>query len=99
MEHHLREQQFPVSTVKEYIHDVFGWSDSSNIYHEGLFDCCGSIAFDALLNSLKEKWEKMEIDTFINDKSHKPLFYDWFLKWKSDNFVIVHCATLEKMLA
>jgi len=72
--------------VKEYIHDIFGWSDSSNTYHEGLVDCYDSIAFGTLLKSLKEKWEKMEIDAFINDKSHKPLFYDWFLKWKSEDF-------------
>ena len=82
VELHLREQKFPTSTIKEYVHDIFGWSGTSGTYHGGLIDCCDSITFDTLLRSLKEKWDKMEIEAFNNHKSHSPLFYGWFVKYK-----------------
>ena len=83
---HLREQQFPTSMIKEYIHDIFGWSETSGTYHEGLVDCCDSIVFDASLTSLKETWDEMEIEAFSDRKSHKPQFHQWFVKWKSEDF-------------
>ena len=72
--------------MKDYTCDIFGWSDTSGAYHEGLVDCCDSITFDTTLKSLKEKWDKMEIEAFNNQKSHKPLFYEWFVKYKSEDF-------------
>ena len=83
---HLHEQHFPISTAKEYIHDIFGWCETSGTYHEGLVDCCDSTAFDATLISLKERWDEMEIDAFSDRKSYKPQFHEWFVKWKSEDF-------------
>ena len=28
----------------------------------------------------------MEINAFDNHKSHRPLFYEWFIKWKAEDF-------------
>lgn len=86
VEMHLREEQFPNSTIKEYIHNIFGWSETSGTYHEGLVDCCDSIVFDASLTSLKERWDEIEIEAFSDRKSHKPQFHQWFAKWKSEDF-------------
>ena len=34
----LRDRQFPSCAVKKYTRDIFGWTDSSGMYHEGLVD-------------------------------------------------------------
>ena len=73
---YLHEQHFPISTAKEYIRDIFGWSETSGTYHEGLVDGCDSTAFDATLILLKERWDEMEIDAFSERKSHKPQFHE-----------------------
>jgi len=86
VEMHLQEQHFPASDIKEYVHDIFGWHETNGTYHEGLVDCCDSIAFDEALISLKEKWDKIELSAFNNCKSHKPQFHEWFVQWKSEDF-------------
>jgi len=69
---HLREQQFPMSVMKEYVHDIFGWHETSGTYHEGLVDCYDSTTFDESLMQLKERWDKTELEAFNDRKSHKP---------------------------
>ena len=87
VEMHLQEQHFqPASDIKEYVHDIFGWHETNGTYHEGLMDCCDSIAFDEALISLKEKWDEIELSAFNNCKSHKPQFHEWFVQWKSEDF-------------
>ena len=54
VESHLREKQFPSDAVKEYTHDIFGWTDSGGIYHEGLVDFPDITAFNTAIESLKE---------------------------------------------
>ena len=50
----LEREQFPSDTVREYIHDIFGWTDSGGAYHEGLVDCPNIAAFNTTIESLKE---------------------------------------------
>ncbi len=38
VELHLRNEQFPQPTIKEFTHDIFGWTESNGTYHEGLVD-------------------------------------------------------------
>ena len=90
IESHLREQQFPSDTVREYTHNIFGWTDSGGVYHEGLVDCCDITAFNTTLESLKDRWNNLESAAFSDRKSHKPAFYNWFVKWKAEDFR--HCT-------
>ena len=76
IESHLREQQFPSDTVREYTHNIFGWTDSGGVYHEGLVDCCDITAFNTTLESLKDRWNNFESAAFSDRKSHKPAFYN-----------------------
>ena len=66
--------------------DIFGWTETSGTYHEGLVDCCDKKVFDASLISLKKRWDQMESEAFSDHKSHKSLFHQCFVKWKSEDF-------------
>lgn len=61
---HLREQHFPQDTIREYIHDIFGWTETSRLYHEGLVDCADISVFDGALEALKERWDQLESSAF-----------------------------------
>lgn len=59
------------------MHDILSWFDNSGKYHEGLVDCCDSMVFDV---SLKERWDKTEIEVFSDHKFNKPQFHQWYVK-------------------
>lgn len=86
IEMHLRDKQFPQKTIKEYIHDIFGWAETNSTYHEGLVDSVDAISFDTSLATLESKWNQMEQDAFHDRKSHKPNFHAWFSRYKADEF-------------
>ena len=67
-----------------------GWSESGGVYHEGLVDCCDITAFNTTLLSLKDRWNNLGSVAFSDRKSHKPAFYNWFVKWKAEDFR--HCT-------
>ena len=64
IEIHLHDKQFPVAAVKEYAHDIFGWSKTNGVYHECLVDCSDISSFDNTLESLKERWDALEAAAF-----------------------------------
>lgn len=82
---HLHGLQFPQTLIKEYTHDIFGWSETNGTYHEGLVDCYDSQSFYTNLAELKLKWDKLEGDAFVYCKSHKPDFHEWFKRYKADD--------------
>ena len=82
IEMHLYDKQFPVATIKEYAHDMFGWSETNGVYHEGLVDCSDISSFDDTLESLKERWDALEAAAFSDHKYYKPQFHEWFVKWR-----------------
>ena len=86
IEMHLHDHHFSQSTIKEYTHDIFGWSESNGIYHEGLVDCFDASSFDESFEALKLKWDKLENDEFQNSKSHKADFHSWFRRYKAEDF-------------
>ena len=86
IEMHLHDKQFPVATIKEHAHDIFGWSETNGVYHEGLVDCSDISSFDDTLESLKERWDALEAAAFSDHKYYKPQFHEWFVKWKGDDF-------------
>ena len=90
IESHLREQQFSSAAIAQYTHDIFGWRDSDGEYHEGLVDCDNISCFDSSLLSLKSKWDQLEQDDFHDRVYHKAGFYDWFTRYKADDFR--HCT-------
>ena len=59
-EMHLRDQHFPPSVVKKYTHHIFGWSETDELYHEGLVDCRDIESFNTCLETLKPKWDSLE---------------------------------------
>jgi len=38
IEMHLRDNHFPEKPIKEYNNDIFGWTKTCSLYHEGLVD-------------------------------------------------------------
>ena len=87
---HLRDNHFPEKLIAEYNNDIFGWTETCGLYHEGLVDSANIATFDASLFSLKDKWDKIEVDAFSQHKVHKPAFHQWFLKYKAEDFR--HCT-------
>ena len=75
IETHLRDKEFPSNSIKEYVHDIFGYTSSDGTYREGLVDCCSTEDYDKLLASMKEDWNQREQQVFSDRKSHKPLFF------------------------
>ena len=60
------------------------------MYHEGLVDCYDITAFNTALESMKERWNNLESAAFSDRKFHRPAFYNWFVKWKAEDFR--HCT-------
>lgn len=85
IETHLRDKEFPSNSIKEYVHDIFGYTSSDGTYREGLVDCCSTEDYDKLLASMKEDWNQREQQVFSDRKSHKPLF-SWFTQYKAKEF-------------
>ena len=69
--------------MKQYTHDIFGWSETDGSYHEGLVDCRDIQSFNT---SLKPKWDHQEQNSFQDRKSHEVNFNAWFTKCKADDF-------------
>ena len=90
IEMHLREQQFPPSSIKEYTHDISGWNETNGTYHEGLVDCPDILSFETNLESLKVKCVHQEQIAFQDRNSHEPGFHTWFTRYKADDFC--HCT-------
>jgi len=90
IELHLRNEHFPLTTIKQYTRDIFGWNEADGTYHEGLVDCCDISTFDAKLEVLKTKWDQLEKTAFHDRKSHTPDFHSWFTNHKADDFR--HCT-------
>ena len=83
VEQHLRDNQFPLGVVKEFIQDIFGWRESDGTVHEGLVDCCSADDFNGKLQLPKDFSEEM---AFIDRKQHTPHFHTWFLEHKAEVF-------------
>ena len=75
IERHLQEKGFPQSAIKQYAHDIFGFTDKEGCYHQGLVD-----SFDAF--ELEDEWNQRELD-FLPSRSSTPQFFDWFLENKA----------------
>ena len=58
IESHLRDHQFPQSVIKDYVHDIFGYTDQHDVYHEGLVDCYDAQSYDQLLASMEVHTKK-----------------------------------------
>jgi len=61
VEMHLREHHFPQDKIREYIQDIFGWTETCGLYHESLVDFSDITIFDTALQSLKERWKVMPL--------------------------------------
>ena len=83
---HLHDKQFPQSAVKDYVHDIFAFTDTDGVYHKGLVDCSDAEAYDELLTSMEVVWEEREQEVFSDRKSHQPQFFSWFMKYKAKEF-------------
>ena len=60
IERYLHEHNSPASATKIYICDIFGWTDTDSLYHEGLVDCVYGSQFDEKLAGLKSMWDGLE---------------------------------------
>jgi hypothetical protein len=94
VEMHLCNEQFPQDVIKQLTHDIFGWKESSGVYHEGLVDCNDASTFDQHLSDIKCKWDNLEMAAFSNRKSHIANFHTWFSKYKAGDF---RCCTLRSL--
>ena len=74
VEGHLKDNHFPDTAVKEYIHDLFGWQESDGTVHEGLVDSCNAEQFNKNLRLLADKWNSLEKTTFTDQKHTSPTF-------------------------
>ena len=91
---YLRDNHFSEKSIAEYNNDIFGWTETCGLYHESLVDSAIIATFNVSLFSLKDKWDKMEVDAFSQHKVHKLAFHQWFLKYKAENF---HHCTLRSL--
>jgi len=82
VEKHLHEKGFPQSAIKQYAHDIFGFTDKEGCYHEGLIDAFDAFEFDVHVGELKDEWNRRELDCLPSGSS-TPQFFDWFLKNKA----------------
>ena len=96
VEQHLRDNQFPLGVVKEFIQDIFGWRESDGTVHEGLVDCCSADDFNGKLQLLKgiiqRKWHLLIVNNTL------PTFIHGFWNTKLKFSVIIHCAHYERIL-
>ena len=86
VEQHLRDNHFPTTAVKQYIHDIFGWQESDGTVQEGLVDSFNADQFCEQLSLLSDKWNLLERATFSDRKAYTPHFHSWFTKEKADTF-------------
>ena len=68
IEKHLREKEFSSNSIKEYVHDIFGYTYPDGTYHEGLVDCCSTEEYDKLLSSLEDNWNQREQQVFLTGR-------------------------------
>lgn len=83
IETHLHERLFPKSSAKNYVHDIFGYSTTDDLYHEGPVDSCSAEEYYKLLASMEVVWNEREKEVFSDQKSHQVEFFSWFLQYKS----------------
>ena len=62
---HLHEKGFPQSVIKQYAHDIFGFTDKEGYYHEGLVDSFDASEFDVHVGELKDEWNQREVDCLL----------------------------------
>lgn len=82
---HLRDQQFPKNAAEKYVHNIFGYTNSDGVYHEGLLDCLDAEAFERIM-SMEMIWKEREKLAFSDRKSYQPQFFSWFKKCKASEF-------------
>jgi hypothetical protein len=85
VERYLHDHNFPSSTIRKYIHDIFGWNDDEGLYHEGLVDNFDSKNFHLQLTSLKSSWDQLEKHSFPSKNTTS--FHDWFTRIKAPEFI------------
>ena len=73
----LHELQYPESTSKEILDDVFGCKQGST-FSEGLVDSNSDEEFNEKLSLLEERWKQLEVAHNIESG-----IYDWFLQYKA----------------
>ena len=73
----LQELQYPESSIKEILGDIFGCNQGS-IFSEGLVDSNSDEEYDEKLCLLEERWNRLESADDIGTS-----IYDWFLQHKA----------------
>ena len=65
----------PQSVQKVIINDIFG-SQQGTVYTKGLLDAMNVSEFEQYLESLKCKWDELELSVHPTDQ---PKFHSWLL--------------------
>ena len=75
----LRDRKFSAAATKSVLDDIFG-VQHGDVFAEGLVDSSSEEDFDKKLESLKKKWESLEMD----DPMITSGFHGWFQTFKAE---------------
>lgn len=74
--HKLSDMLLPQSLQNGILHDIFG-SQHGTMYTKGLLDATSESEFEQNLDTLKSKWDELELSVHPNNP---PEFHNWLLK-------------------